>query len=189
MKRRAVVLAFALLFASGFATDFGFATGTGDFAVGGLPSGPLQAAPKSNFSFLKATGLRQGDDFRIFAKTPGLFGTSLSQVGTGKVHVLSAREMRISFAVSILTRKISGDVRLKYKTKRGKDLLFELVYSGKENARPESSRETVKVDAFLGGRGIVAFHYHKARRFLQISRSSSGQNKFVTDWGAATLRK
>lgn len=147
------------------------------------------AAPKNDFSFLKTMSLRQGDSFTVWVKTPGLLGSSLEKVGRGRVQTLNARALRFDFDVAILTRRISGDVNLKYKTRRGDDLILELVYSGKENDRAESSRETVKVDAFLASRGIVSFHYHKKRRFLQISRSSSGENKLVTDWGAATLRK
>lgn len=149
---------------------------------------PLGAAPKTDFSFLRTMSLRQGQVFSIYVKTPGLLGESLSRVGKGRVHTLSPRAMRFSFQASILTRNIEGDVALKYKGRRGNDLLLELNYKGKESGRPESSRETVKVDSFLAGRGIVSFHYHKNRRFLQISRSSKGENKFVTDWGAATLK-
>lgn len=147
------------------------------------------AAPSTRFSFLNTMTLRQGQSFSIWARTPGMFGTSLRRVGRGSIAVLTPYTLRFRFQASILTRDISGDVSIQYTGTSGGDLKFLLAYSGKENDRKESSRETVRVDSFLAEKGIVSFHYHKSQRFLQLSRSSSGENKFVTDWGAATLRR
>ncbi len=145
-----------------------------------------QAAPAA-FSFLKTMNLRQGQTFSIWIRTPGLFGAGLSRVGEGRIKKLTERALHFDFSARILTRALQGDVALEYGGRTKNEILLKLTYSGSENGRPERSQETVRLDAFLAGGGIVSFHYHQNRRFLQISRSSSGENKFVTDWGAATL--
>ena len=145
-----------------------------------LASLPLAA---KDFSFFDFWDMRTGEKFRISARVAG----KPADIGSGQVIRIGKTKLSFRFRADVVGQSVRGDVDMAYLRVEKNNVLLKLQYKGLHNGKHEEAREIVQADAPLARLGILTFQYLNKLRFLQISRSSSGENKLITDWGAGTL--
>ena len=135
------------------------------------------------FTFFDYINVKESSVFDIVIKRE----TGLIKIGTGKVIILQPERLHFEFNLNEKGISISGKMALQYKKTTPKNIVLDLVYSGKYNRRNESSQEVVLADRFLAENNILSFRYQSKKRFMQLSLNSRKETAFVSEYGTARI--